>query len=315
MVTFALIAEAGPLESQAVLLVRSIRRFAGAYAAAPVIVVSPRADRRPSKAALRAFADENAIYLEMNISSAVPEYGTSYRVHAASRVEAMTPDVLVFLDSDILFARQPDLTLEDGMSAAARPVDARGMCTTGPGDPNDGYWRALCALCDVDYDAIPFLTTTVDGARIKASYNGGFFVVRTSEGILQRTEDFFRRSVEAQLMPWRAGKQAHSGHGLVTGRGARFWGSSQACFSLAAWGAGKRVQELPPCHNFPINNPGYVTARGMLEPIKALHYHSLFGPGGQRDLCRRLNLPADCLGWLEAQLPLAESRLGGDTSL
>ena len=49
MVAFAFIAEEGVLEQQACLLAESIRQFAGAYRTAPILVVSPRRKRRPSK--------------------------------------------------------------------------------------------------------------------------------------------------------------------------------------------------------------------------------------------------------------------------
>ena len=43
-------------------------------------------------------------------------------------------DGLVQLDSDAIFVAQPELNLGEA-SAAARPVDHKGMCTTGAGDP------------------------------------------------------------------------------------------------------------------------------------------------------------------------------------
>lgn len=303
-VTFAFIAEAGSLEQQARLLVASIRRFAGRHGDARIVVISPRADRRPSDVAIRAFAKADVEYVETDVKSVVPEYGTSYRVHVAATIERQCDSTLVFLDSDIFFAGEPDLGVGD-FSAAARPVDVKGMCSMGATDPCDTYWRELCAVSGVDYDRIPVLTTTVDRTSVKASYNGGFVVVRAGDAVLQHTEEFFIRSVEAGLMPWHDGMEVRAAHGLVTGKGARFWGSSQACLSLAAWGRGRGVRVLPPSHNFPINNDGYVTERGMSEPIVAAHYHHLFGPDGDAALHRRLNVPPSCLQWLEESLPLA----------
>jgi hypothetical protein len=52
-VEFCVLAEAGVLEAQAPLLCSSIRRFAGAYSSAAIVVVSPRPDRRPCRTTLR----------------------------------------------------------------------------------------------------------------------------------------------------------------------------------------------------------------------------------------------------------------------
>src|ERR1700674_2817111 len=77
---------------------------------------------------------------------------------------------------------EPILLLNDG-SAAARPVDVKGMCTTGPEDEFDGYWRALCALVGVDYERVPVIQTTVDRLEVRASYNGGLLAARRASGI------------------------------------------------------------------------------------------------------------------------------------
>src|SRR5919199_6123879 len=53
-VEFALVAEAGPLEAQALLLVESLRRFGGRGADAPGTVASPPPAPRPARATIPA---------------------------------------------------------------------------------------------------------------------------------------------------------------------------------------------------------------------------------------------------------------------
>jgi len=301
----ALMVEAGVLEAQARLLTESIRLFAGAHSDARIIAISPRPARRPSRATIARLNALGAEYLELDIDSALPEYGTSWRVHAAAEIERRLPGgTLVVLDSDMFFAAEPDLAL-GACAVAARPVDMKGMCTTGPGDAFDPYWRKLCGVCDVDYDDIPFLTTTVDRVAAKASYNGGFVVVDASAGVFQRTEDFFLRVAAEALTPWGEGVEVRAGHGMVRGRGAQFWGSAQACLSLAAWGAGARVRELPASHNFPAHLDDHVQRAGMREPMVAVHYHHLFENGGDAAFHRRLHLTPACRAWLERQVRTA----------
>jgi len=86
-------------------------------------------------------------------------------------------DYLVILDSDMLFLREPSFHPCD---AGARPVDSKDAASTGPADPQDAYWQRLCDLGGIAIDRLPWLMTTVDNVRVRASYNGGFAVVRRS---------------------------------------------------------------------------------------------------------------------------------------
>src|SRR5262249_23126913 len=172
---------------------------AGACAKAPIVAVSPRARRRPSAATLRRFEQLGVDYLALDLESCCPEYTTAIRLHVSPIVARRPgPPILVQLDSDTLFLRQPHLSLGTA-ELAARPVDMKGICTAGPGDPFDPYWRDLCALCGVDYDLIPEVSTTVAGERVRAAYNGGLIAIRRDCGVYECTEDFFRRAVAADL--------------------------------------------------------------------------------------------------------------------
>ncbi|MDP8979377.1 MAG: hypothetical protein M3O35_02165 [Acidobacteriota bacterium] len=307
-VEFFLIAESGILEAQALLLCASIRRFAGAYSAAAVTVVSPRKECRPSQATQWELRRLGAEYLELDVHSPCPAYGPSHKVYAAARVERRPgPPVVVQLDSDTLFVGEPDFSL-DGVDAAARPVDVKGMCTCGDGDPFDPYWRALCALCGVDYHRLPLLESTVDLRTVRASYNGGLLAARRASGIFQRTAAFFTRLVSAGMKPLAGtGVRIDSGTGVVDAAGSEYWGASQAVFSLAVTAGGSALRILPASHNVPIHMFESIEPAGA-APVH-VHYHRLCSAG-----CRvanplldgRLPLPEQTTGWLRARLPLNE---------
>ena len=159
------------------------------FAQSRITVVSPRADRRPSAATLRALERRQAEYLAADIDSCCPEYGTSYRVHIAALIERRAgPAVIMQLDSDTISSPHRTLRLF-ACDATARPVDVKGMCTTGAEDAFDPYWQRLCALVAVDYERLPVIRTTVDGVAVRASYNGGFLAARRALGLFGRTED------------------------------------------------------------------------------------------------------------------------------
>lgn len=274
---FVVIAETGVLERQALLLCESLRLFGGRHARSQIHIVSPRADRRPAASSLAAFARMGCAYLPLDVASVEPAYGTTFRMYASAAVEAATgAAALVVLDSDILVAQEPDFSL-DGAAAAVRPVDVKGMCSEGPRDPADAYWRALATCCGATIDSLPMLRTTVDKLTVRASHNGGVVAVVPSAGIFRRALEHFEQSVRHGVIPSPGtGHVVHASHAMVAGRGAEYWGSAQACLSLAIWGHGLQARTLPLSHNFPLHSFYSLTADERATPLTLIHYHRMF---------------------------------------
>jgi hypothetical protein len=312
-IEFVLNAEAGPLERQALLLCESIRQFGGVLSSSAITVVSPRGSRRPSDATLAKLDRLGAEYLALEIDSACPDYGPSFKVHAVAHVARRTgPSIVVQIDSDTVFVAEPPTLLLKHESAAARPVDLKGMCTTGARDGFDGYWRTLCALVGVDYERLPVIQTTVDRVKVRASYNGGLVVARRASGIFERTEEIFLRLVAAGLRPPHGkGFTVKSGAGIVGEAGSAYWGTSQAAFSLATIAGGHTVELLPDTYNFPLHCLDDMTMP-VPTPLVHIHYHWL-ASGGKGDanalLDARLGLPAQTREWLRSRLPLGKTDL------
>jgi hypothetical protein len=313
-VEFVLVVEAGALEHQARLLCESIRAYGGAYRASPIVAVSPLPDCRPSPG-FGAFAERHAIdYLEQSLRPECPEYGTTHRIYAAAeRAERSTAELLVVIDSDTIFLREPDLHLGDA-DVAVRPVDVKGMCTSGEGDRFDPYWRRLCELGEIDYERLPFITPTVDDHRIRASYNGGLVIVRRNSGILQKAAELFGRSVRAGLSPRAAGEEnVFASTGFVGGIASRWWGSAQATLSVAIWGTTDRVRTLEPTYNVPLHLWDAWRARHPIVPLADLvhvHYHWLCSPDHAQSnplLDGRLPAAPAIDAWLRSHAPFPSS--------
>lgn len=305
-VEFFLLAEAGILEAQALLLCKSIRQFAGAYSSMAITVVSLRKERRPCVTTLRKLEQLGVEYLALDIQSPCPAYGVSFRVYVAAHIARRPgPPIVVQLDSDTLFLGEPDFSLE-GVAAAARPVDMKGMCTTGAGDPFDHYWHDLCRLCGVDYSQLPLLVTTVDRRTVRASYNGGLLAVRRASSILERTQDYFERLTAANLKPWvGSGLQVRSGAGVVDTSGSEYWGTSQAAFSLAVTAGGHRLEVLPRAYNVPLH---LFDALGSPADIPIhVHYHDMLSSTecvSTPLLDGRVPLSQETVAWLKKHVSL-----------
>jgi len=272
--------ERGVLEKQALLLFESIRLYTGRFRDCPIYAVSPRAEHSISASARNKLQQLGVVHIEEILNTECPEYGSANRVAAAAYVEQQYPhDILVILDSDTLFLREPnEILLRPYVDVAVRPVGVKGMCTNGPADPFDAYWRDLCRCSGVDYDQIPWSESFADRCRIKASYNAGLVIVRRELGIMKRWSDFFFNSVRQQLKPYAHDRRFRTGAGWVESGASRLWGSNQAALSLAIWSTTRNVQELEPTYNYQLTLHDLINKKfrkRIFPGLVHVHYHWL----------------------------------------
>jgi hypothetical protein len=279
-VGFVACIEGGVLEAQTLLLFESIRLYAGRFNNCSLYALSPRVGHPISIAARRRLDDLGAQYFDAILNTECPEYGSANRVAAAAYIEETCPhEILVILDSDTLFLREPsELAVPAGIDVAVRPVDVKGISTSGASDSFDRYWKDLCRCCGVDYEEIPPSESFVDRQRIKANYNGGLVVIRGGLGILRRWADFFFISIRKGLRPYTDSGSFRTGTGWIEPAAGKLWGSNQAALSLAIWNTTRRVRELPPTYNYPLHqheriDPALVQA--VFPHLVHVHYHWL----------------------------------------
>jgi hypothetical protein len=286
-VGFVACIEGGVLEAQTLLLFESIRRYGGRLRDGSLYALSPRAGHGISDGARARLDALGAHHVETVLNTECLEYGSANRVAAAAHVEDMhAHGTLVILDSDTLFLREPsELVLSPDVDAAVRPVDVKGMSTSGPEDAFDGYWRDLCRSSGLDYDEIPWGESFVDRRPIKANYNGGLVAVRGGLGILRRCADVFFGAIRRGLLPRTEADGFRTGVGWIEPEAARLWGSSQAALSVALWRTTRRVRELAPTYNYPLHLHGQVDAevvRSAFPRLVHVHYHWLLGADALR---------------------------------
>lgn len=309
---FVLSVERGKLESQAVLLVDSLRRFGGKYSNSPVYAVSPRPNRRPSEACCSRLAQLGVQVILESLVAPDEAYGTVARLVSCAWAEAhLDCETLVSMDDDLFFAREPNFDLGHA-DFLARPVDMKGMCTSGPDDEFDEYWQRISSVCGVRYDEIPWLETTVDRVRVRASYNGGLVVVRRSKGVFQESARLFQLLRARDFAPRKSGVgEVFASTGHVGPEATRWWGTAQAVLSLAATRLQAVISLAPPSYNVPVHLAENYRNQGRefsLRDAVLVHYHWLLDrdhalPGSV--LPNADDLPAPVLCWLKANTPLA----------
>lgn len=305
---FVACVEEGPLEPQGLLLFESIRRYGGPFRDCAIYAVSPRPGISISAAAKRELARLGVVHVEEPLNVELHYFPFANKPFAAAYVEeTTTAEVVVVLDSDTVFLAPPLELLQfwqmDELDFLARPVDLRGISTSDQGDNFHAYWTQLGDLVGLPLPSLPFIRTSVDGQRIRACYQSGFFAVRRSCGILRRWRDFQLLSTRAGLRTYEPTRSIGSGTGTLAPDAAVLWGTDQACLAFAAWSVTKRVKLFGSAYNFPLHLP---EAAFPSRPVH-LHYHWMF----EKDRWPANSLRTDhrvdpeVREWLESRLPLS----------
>jgi hypothetical protein len=306
-IAYLICVEANRLEPQARLLCESIRTFGGPYRQAPILAVSPRPHLALGTEARARLEALGVTYVVEPLNETGSPYGAINRIVAGAWAEALSQrPYLVLLDTDTAFVGEPGFTRAD---AGVRPVDVKGTASSGAGDPQDAYWARICALGGIEPSRLPRITTTIDRAPIRASYNGGFAVIRRDLGILRKTKEIFFASFQKGLRP-RAGTQdeVFASTGFVGREASEWWGSSQAALSVAIWSSTSDVHVYDERYNIPLHNlvePGRSWPMGWgFKPV-LLHYHYLAEPQYQthfRRVLSRTGCSSDVVKWIENRL-------------
>jgi hypothetical protein len=200
-IAYLICVEANRLEPQARLLCESIRTFGGRYRNAPIIAVSPRPNLALGPETRGRLDELGVTYVVEPLNNTGSPYGTINRIVAGAWAETVSSrPYLVVLDTDTVFVGEPSFPRAD---VGARPVDMKGSASSGVDDPLDAYWARMCTFGGIEPSQLPMLATTIDDVLIRASYNGGFTVVRRDLGILQGRGRFSSRLSRKTCAPWR----------------------------------------------------------------------------------------------------------------
>ncbi len=303
-ITFVCCIEGTAIEAQALVLCASIRRFGGVYATSPIVAVNPRPIHPISAHSERRLADLGCRYVCEPLNETGSPYLTINRIVTGSWAEShLDTAYIVLLDSDMLFVRAPSFRRAD---VGVRPVDMKGSASTGIGDPLDPYWSAMSEIAGISPDALPYVTASIEGTRLRASYNGGFCIARRSLGIFREVRRVFEESRLHDLRPLRdRGVSVFASTGHVGLDASEWWGSSQAAMSVAIHASTRDVLVYDERYNVPLNliTDSDGEFRWPKLDIVLLHYHWLLGAEYRDELLNRmrvLGIGDDVIAWLSS---------------
>jgi hypothetical protein len=192
--------EAGYLETQTIRMIESLRNWGGRMASIPVIAVTPRFGP-PIAASTRARYEQLGVtYLRTKATSKYAWYNFMNKPAALLAAEkAVTVDSMIWLDADILIVGEPwDLLLGLHEDFAACPTE-KNVATTGPEDPYNPYWLAMCDAAGMSIDDVPWVDEFREQTKIRAYFNGGVISYRPASGYAQAYLDVTERILDAKI--------------------------------------------------------------------------------------------------------------------
>jgi hypothetical protein len=286
---FLICVEQGRLESEALLLVESLRRFGGSCAQAPVYAFAPRAGHEPGPETVERLEALGTTVVTEPLVERFEEIPTFNKVSVSAWAEReLDHETLVFTDTDSIFLGEPSELVGGDWVAAVRPVDRRIAGSRGKGK-NEPFWRKMYA--ELGVKAEPFVETTVGQTRIRAYWNTGLVAARRSAGLFGAWEQALTRLFDARIVQKR-------------------WPQFMDQLSWAGVTADvhDRLLVLPDAYNYPLRHrQALVPAAQQLDLAELVHMHYrlwLHMPDALEKAIPEFDPESDRYRWLEQRIPL-----------
>lgn len=281
--------EQGRLETEAILLVESLRAWGGACADSPVYAFAPRADMQPTPETIERLESMGTTVITEPMVGRFAETPTYNKVTVSAWAEReLDHDILVFTDTDSVFLGEPSEIAGGDWDAAMRPVDRRIAGSRGKGK-NEPYWRRMYEAVGVKSE--PFVETAVGQMRIRAYWNSGLVAARRSAGLFDAWERTLIHLHDSDLVFQR-------------------WPHFMDQLSWAAVTADHhdRVNILTAPYNYPLRHRGSLQPGANeldLDELVHLHYRLWFHmPESLPKVHPPFDPASDRFRWLNERLPL-----------
>lgn len=291
-ITFVCCVESGPLEDQTARLAGSLRRFGGRFSGCPLVAVQARRGPSLSPSTLASFRETGVRFERI---PGLPGLAWNKFLNKPLALDwassQLNTEYLCWLDSDILVAGEPEaFALPPGIGFAACAPD-KNLGTSGPGDPNEPYWLAVCEALGLDIATLPMIVAQAERQAIRFYFNSGVFVFERS-GPLART--FLQTCLDLV-------------HARIASRNAGIFFLDQVALGLAVLRTGAAWAELPLSHNHTLGSkaPQALSAPELVREAIILHYHDALWQPYWANLVDLLGTAKPGLReWLEPQGPM-----------
>ncbi len=254
----------GQLELESPLMVESFRKFTGSFKDAPIYSFQVRDKWDVSPETVTKLEALGVKHQKIVLNTKYPDYPLANKpLLCAYAEQTIDADILVFLDSDLVFFSEPtELRLPPGYDVGIRPEHHKMIGSEGPSDPNEPYWIHLLKIAGAK-NSDRFVTTTVDQRKVRAFWNSGLVAVRRKAGIFT----VWKQTIEQLL---------EEGVSITKEN----WYYEQSALSATICAVTDKVFNFSPGYNYPIHSHNSMPDTERLssfEKMVCIHDH-LFRP-------------------------------------
>jgi hypothetical protein len=229
------------------LLVKSIRDFAGSLSQAPFLCFTLDNENDLSVGTKNRLSALNVEFIRVKTKADIPRFPFMRKVNLSAQAESSVQDetdLLAWLDTDTIVLQEPkEFFLQNTKNLGYRPVHHT-IIGSRYDDPLDLFWEQIYRYCWVPEDRVFPMTTHVDGIRIRPYFNAGLLVVRPEKRLLQVWRDNFLEIHKApefrELLKENARYSVFMHQAVLAG-------------TILSILQTNEIEQLPPTYNYPLH--------------------------------------------------------------
>jgi hypothetical protein len=253
-IAFIMCTEGGQLEQESLLMVESFRKFTGSLKDSPIYSFQIREKNDVSPETIRKLESFGVKHQKVVLNTQYPDYPLANKpLLCAYAEDAIDAEILVFLDSDLVFFSEPkEFLLPPDYDIGIRPEHHKMIGSEGIEDDHDPYWQRLYLMANVQEQDV-FVTTTVDQKKIRAFWNSGVVAVRRSSGIFKA----WKITLEKLLQEGEKINQENFYY-------------EQSSLSATICAMTRRIWNFSPGYNYPIHSHNQMPETEQVERCDAI---------------------------------------------
>ncbi|MGB7054274.1 MAG: hypothetical protein WBE28_03010 [bacterium] len=234
-------------ETNALLLVESIRAFAGSLSQAPIWCFVPQYGKKLTAQTVDRLSKLDATLMPYDIELEVARFFFAADIRAAGLAESTATaktDLLVWLSSNTIILKEPHaFKLRDDKSLGYRPVHHTNVGSVYD-TPLDPFWTLVYKYCNVPDDRIFPMETHIDGQRLRPYFNAGILITRPEQKLFTTWHNtFFKVYQEPDLQDLYKQDERY----MIFIHQALLSGIILKIFTQ------DEIQELPTTYNYPVH--------------------------------------------------------------
>jgi len=291
------IVEKGYLESQFKLLALSIAEFLPSLSI-KLIACSPRLNKQPSSQFQTFLSEKQIDFIDKPLNIEHDFFPLCNGIYACDYVARTYNDIksLLLVDTDTVFLNPIKKDLLSTNLVHLRPVDNKGIGSSGSNDPNNLFWDNTFQYFNIQPNN-PKVSTTVSNEIIRPYYNSGFILANDSGFMMQWKQDFLQL-MNSSIRTCPSSSRYKVDYGFI----------EQMVLSITSEKFPFKTKILPQTYNYPIPFRPLMKTRPnhpKFNELVHVHYHKWFQhPGFLDHVTDEEEKKSEQYLWLKEHLPL-----------